>query len=112
MQRTERDILSFYPFEPQERATYVIQMNSLNGFLATILHNVQRYPSAVKVVAVALPVILSFSMFLFGSCLLPSDHLFRAILPLIDMVFPVVCMYEITGLMKEIVDQKSRKYLL
>lgn len=72
------------------------------GFFAAILRNVKDWSVAARVVAVALPAILTLGVYVLSEIYLPDDHLFRIIKCTIALVLPVVGTYEVTSLVREV----------
>lgn len=111
MQSTSSATLSPPSFEHHPHVYVdVIQDRKPGGILGKILHNVRSWPIAVRVAAVAMPVIVAMAILCIYQAILPADHIFRSILPIIHVVYPFVGMYEATELMNEAMDQMAHDY--
>jgi hypothetical protein len=88
----------------------VIQDEAPGGILAKILHNVRTWPLAARVAAVAIPILIAFAFSCTYQVILPADHLFRSVMPIISLVTPFLGMYEGTSLVKEFMNQLAYDY--
>lgn len=75
------------------------------GILAKILHNVREWPLAARIAAVVLPVLIALAFSCAYQAILPADHLFRSVMPIISLALPFFGIYEGTCLIKEFMAQ-------
>ena len=79
-----------------------------SGFLARILRNVRDWPLAVKVSAIAIPVILEIADLIYFGCFSTPSLLNRAVWSVLAVAGPIFGLLEVTSLMNEVADQISK----
>ncbi len=79
-----------------------------SGFLARILRNVRDWPLAVKVSAIAIPVILEIADLVYFGCFSTPSLLNRAVWSVLAVAGPIFGLLEVTSLMNEVADQISK----
>lgn len=87
-----------------------IQDEVPGGILAKILHNVREWPLAARIAVIAITVFATLTISCAYQAILPADHLFRAVMPIISLALPFFGMYEGTSLMKEFLNQFRYDY--
>ena len=79
-----------------------------SGFLARILRNVRDWPLAVKVTAIAIPVLLEIADVVYFGCFSAPSMINRAVWSLLAVAGPIFGLLEVTSLMNEVADQIAK----
>lgn len=95
---------------PLHADVHIVRDFEPSGMLAKILHGARNWPLIAKIGLVAIPLLASLSSLVAFNAILPADHLFMALKPLMALVVPFICVFEWVDLMNEIIAQNGRNY--
>lgn len=87
-----------------------IESDEVHGVFAKILHNVRDWPLAVKIGALAIPVILELANVVFYGYIANPTPIYKAVWAMIAIIAPVWGMLELTSLINEISAQWSKAF--